>query len=60
MDLITERGIIELRDQMSIEDLRAITNKCMADWGFVSFRYLFITMGYVHAFNDKWIKPKKN
>lgn len=54
MDLISEYEIIRLRDTMSVSKLRAITNKCKEEFGFVDYRHIFKAMGYVHAFNDKW------
>ena len=56
MDLISEYEIIILRDKMSVSQLSKITDKCKKDNGFVSYREIFKTMGYVHAFNDKWYK----
>jgi hypothetical protein len=58
MELITERQIIELRDTMEVSKLSAITKKCEKQFGFVDYRHIFKAMGYVHAFNDKWYKPK--
>ena len=54
--LISEREIILLRDTMSIAELRKITDKCKKTFGFVDYRNIFRTMGYKHAFNDKWYK----
>ena len=56
MDLITERKLIELRDTMEVSELSKITKKCKKTYGFVDYRHIFKTMGYVHAFNDKWYK----
>ena len=58
MELITERQIIELRDTMPLDKLKKTTKDCMKKFGFVDYRHIFMTMGYVHAFNDKWHKPK--
>ncbi len=55
MEYITETEIIALRDQMSVEELRRITNETKAREGHVSFREIFKTMGYIHAFNDSYI-----
>lgn len=54
---ITKTEIIKLRDNMSVDELRVITNATKARLGYVSFESLFETMGYVHAFNDTYIKP---
>ena len=54
MVLVTEREIILLRDSMKLSELRKITKKCKDKFGFVDYRRIFVTMGYVHAFNDKW------
>ena len=56
-NLISESEIVKLRDKMSVPKLRKITNKCKKKFGFVDYHHIFITMGYVHAFNDKWSKP---
>ena len=53
--MTTEYEIIRLRDKMPLSELRKITNECMSRFGFVSYCYLYITMGYVHQFNDKWL-----
>ena len=45
---------------MSVEELRKITNKCLDDFGFVDYHHIFLTMGYVNAYNDKWIKVVSN
>ena len=51
---ITERQIIELRDSMTVEQLRGFTNETMRIYGFVDLRYIIKTMGFVYAFNDKY------
>lgn len=56
MTLVSEYEIIRLRDKMPVEELRAITNKTKERLGYVNFRAIFETMGYVHAFNDKYRK----
>lgn len=53
---ITQTELIKLRDNMSVEELRRITNETMKREGYVSYRALFETMGYVHAFNDTYKK----
>ena len=57
MNIISEYEIIRLRDTMNLSKLKEITNKCKAKFGFVAYRQIFITMGYEHAYNDKWYKP---
>lgn len=59
MELITETEIIKLRDKMSTNQLREITNMTKKKHGFVDMKRIFQTMGYTHAFNDKWEKPKE-
>lgn len=54
---ITKLEIIKLRDNMSVEQLRTITNETKKRLGYVSYNALFETMGYTHAFNDTYIKP---
>ena len=56
MRLYTEREIIEMRDNMSVLELRKITNQAKKDFGYVDFRAIFKTMGFEHAFGDKWKK----
>jgi hypothetical protein len=53
-NLITEREIMLLRDTMKLSKLKEITNNCKAKFGFVDHKHIFITMGYEHAYNDKW------
>jgi len=55
---ISERELILLRDKMSIEELRAITNKTKEVNGYVNFRAIFKTMGYEHSFNDMYYNLK--
>lgn len=52
--LVTERELILLRDTMELSELKRQTKKCKETFGFVDYRHIFITMGYTHAFNDKW------
>jgi hypothetical protein len=58
METISEHEIILLRDKMSVDELTAITDKTKKMYGFVTYRFIFKTMGYTHAFNDKYWKPK--
>jgi hypothetical protein len=39
---------------MPLSELKEITKKCKKCFGFVDFRHIFVTMGYVHAFSNKW------
>ena len=55
--IISEYEIIRLRDKMPLDELKKITNKCMEKFGYVGNREIYQTMGYVHAYNDKWYKP---
>lgn len=57
MQLISKTEIIKLRDAMSVEELRKITNKTKEENGYVSYKAIFETMGYKHAFNDKFFVP---
>jgi hypothetical protein len=54
--LYTERELILMRDELSLEERKAQTKLCMEIHGMVFYRYLFMIMGYTHAFNDKWYK----
>jgi len=54
---ITGTEIIKLRDNMSVEELIRITNETKERFGYVDYQGLFKTMGYVHAFNDTYLKP---
>ena len=56
MALVSEYEIIRLRDTMPLDELKKITKKCEKKFGFVDYRHIFVTMGYTHAFNDKWFK----
>ena len=60
MGYIESYDIIRLRDKMPLERLRAITKQTMKTFGFVDYTRLFLTMGYVHAFNDKYHIPTKS
>jgi hypothetical protein len=48
--------IIKLRDNMSVDELRIISNKTKEIYGFIDYKRLFITMGYTHAFGDTYYK----
>ena len=54
MELISEYQLIRLRDTMEVSELRKITKKCRRKFGFVDYRHIFMTMGFKHAYNDKW------
>ena len=54
MTLVSEYEIIKKRDTMNLDELKQITEKCKETYGFVDYRHIFMTMGYKHAFNDKW------
>ena len=54
------REIIKKRDEMSLSSLREITNKTMEKYGFVDYKRLFETMGYIHRYNDKYEFVKIN
>jgi len=54
---ITDIEIIKLRDHMSLEKLRSITNDCKKKFGFIDFRHIFITMGYEPAYGNKYYVP---
>jgi len=56
--IIAEYEIIRLRDTMPLDELRRITNKCKETYGFIDYRHIFMTMGYRHAYNDKWYVPQ--
>jgi len=55
---ITDREIIELRDKMPLDELRRITNETMKKFGFVDYTRIFLTMGYVYAYGDKYHVPE--
>ena len=57
-DLITDRDIILLRDQMPLDELKVISKKTLKTYGFVDFHHTFLTMGYTKAFNNYYHKPK--
>ena len=59
VETITEYEIIRLRDNMPLSKLKRITKETMARKGYVDYRGIFETMGYVHAFNNKYFKTKK-
>jgi len=54
--IVSEYEIIKLRDTMELSKLKEITDKCKKDFGYVDYRGIFKTMGYTHAYNDKWYK----
>ncbi len=54
MKTITAQEIINKRDQMSVAELRTITNKTKEKFGYIDFARIFETMGYVRAINDKY------
>jgi len=54
MILITKTELIALRDSMPLEILKEQTRKTKERNGYVDYRGIFETMGYVHAFNDTY------
>lgn len=54
--IYTKSDIISIRDKMSLKDLRQINDECMKRFNFVCYKFLFMTMGFEHAYNDKWHK----
>lgn len=57
-NLITDRNIILLRDEMPLTELKKITIKTKEIYGFVDFHHIFLTMGYTKAYANKYYKPK--
>jgi hypothetical protein len=55
--MLTATDIIRLRDQMPVEQLREITNRAKKERGYLSFKVLFETMGYVHAYGNSYYLP---
>lgn len=52
----TEAEILDIRDNMSVEELRRQTNAVKAKYGYVSFKLIFKEMGFEHSYNDKYKK----
>ena len=52
----TEAEILEIRDKMSVEELRNYTNAVKQKYGYVSFKLIFKEMGFEHSYNDKYKK----
>lgn len=56
MTLISKTDLIKMMDEMSIEDTRTIIKETKQKNGYVSYRAIFETMGYVHSFNEYYKK----
>ncbi len=56
MVLISKTDLIKMMDEMSIEETRTIINETKQKNGYVSYRAIFETMGYVHSFNEYYKK----
>jgi hypothetical protein len=52
--VITQRQIIELRDSMTVSELRHFTEETKRIYGLVSFKYIFKTMGFRSSFNGNY------
>jgi hypothetical protein len=52
--LYTQRELMTMLDNKSLEERRELTNKTKLTYGFVDYRHIFMSMGFVHAFNGNW------
>lgn len=54
--LYSSFDIIRIRDTMSLNKLRAITNRVKKKQSYVDFSSIFKEMGFIYAYNNKWYK----
>ena len=57
MQIISELEIIRLKDKLPLDQLKEITRKTKEKFGIVYNKAIYETMGFVHAYNDKYYKP---
>jgi len=57
MDLISGTEIIKIRDKMPLEELKRITEETKTRCGYISYREIFITMGYTPVYSNMYYKP---